>query len=418
GGGGAIIASYTTQTTSAYQAPGGVIHLGSGDASFTATANANTAEANGTGVEVTAVGVTVLEITSQAGGTTEASVAGELHAGTLELSATSTNTATPTSTSVSVGAASGSGQITVAAVSAITNALVKSAADAHLSGAATLTATSTNTANPSTTGVNVSAIGANFQQITSQVAGSTSAGSSGGTFHGTTLDATAHSTNNSTATIDFVGVTVFGGNGVTITSDVQQQTSSALGGTIILSGAATLNATSDSHSTATNTTVALSVGINVSILNLDAELHRGTTARVADNGHVEAASLGATATGNATANGTIHFVGVSIVGGGSSSTITANAAQDVDAKVGTGSFLDTGSGGATFSANGTSHATADASNVSVSFLVSVGVLNLTAGAAGNVRASVGDGATVTAGSLTLSATGMSTPLATDHIVDI
>src|SRR5262249_39012215 len=134
GGGGAIIASYTTQTTSAYQAPGGVIHLGSGDASLTATANANTAEANGARVPVTAVGVTVLEITSQAGGTTEASVAGELHAGTLELSATSTNTATPTSTSVSVGAASGSGQITVAAVSAITNALVKSGADVHLSG--------------------------------------------------------------------------------------------------------------------------------------------------------------------------------------------------------------------------------------------------------------------------------------------
>src|SRR5205085_992199 len=125
---------------------------------------------------------------------------------------------------------------------------------------------------------------------TSQVNGSTSAGSSGGTFHGTSLDATAHSTNTSTASIDFVGVTAFGGNGVTITSDVFQQTSSALGGTVVLTGAATLGATSDSTSSASNTTVTVSA-VSVSILNLDAELHGATTAGVSDGGHVEAASL-------------------------------------------------------------------------------------------------------------------------------
>src|SRR5262249_47349282 len=154
----------------------------------------------------------------------------------------------------------------------------------------------------------------------------------GGTFHGTTLDSTAHSTNSSTATIDFVGVTVFGGNGVTITSDVQQQTSSALGGTVILSGAATLAATSDSTSTASNTNVTVSA-VSVSIMTLDAELHGSPTAGVADFGHVEAASMNATATGNATSSATIVFVGVSI-GGGSGATSKANVGQDVDAKVG------------------------------------------------------------------------------------
>ena len=127
------------------------------------------------------------------------------------------------------------------------------------------------------------------------MSGTTAAGSTGGTLHGTTLTATAHSTNTSTATVDFVGVTVFGGNGVNVTSAVTQATSAALGGTVDLTGAATLSATSDSTSDAENTTVAVGV-ISVSILDLDAELHGATTAGVADAGHVEAASMNATAT--------------------------------------------------------------------------------------------------------------------------
>src|SRR5207245_1083248 len=111
----------------------------------------------------------------------------------------------------------------------------------HLTGAATLTATSTNQALPSTTGVSVSAVSGTYQNMTGTVAGSTSAGSTGGTLHGATLAATATSTNTSTAVVDFVGVTAFGGNGVTVTSDVTQSTSAALGGTIILTGAATVN---------------------------------------------------------------------------------------------------------------------------------------------------------------------------------
>src|SRR6202007_2028557 len=90
----------------------------------------------------------------------------------------------------------------------------------------------------------VSAVAGTYQHETSDVAGSTSAGSTGGTLHGTTLGATAMSTNTSTGPVDFTGVTAFGGNGVTVTSDVTQSTSASLGGTIILTGAATLGASS------------------------------------------------------------------------------------------------------------------------------------------------------------------------------
>src|SRR5262249_40348505 len=158
-----------------------------------------------------------LKIIADAGGTTDAHVAGELHAGTLELTATAKNTATPTSTTVTVSGASGTVDLTQATVSGVTKAVVQNGADVQLTGAATMTATATNDALPSTTGVSVSAVGINVQEITSTVGGATAAGSTGGTTHAASVAATAHSTNKSTASVDFVGVTVFGGNGVEVT---------------------------------------------------------------------------------------------------------------------------------------------------------------------------------------------------------
>ena len=70
--------------------------------------------------------------------------------------------------------------------------------------------------------------------------------------------------------------------------------------------------------------------------------------------------------------------------------MTANVDQSVDAKVGTNGFLSTSA--PPRSGRRACSALAKAENIDVGFLVTVTVLNLNAGTAGSVRASIGDGA--------------------------
>ena len=69
------------------------------------------------------------------------------------------------------------------------------------------------------------------------------------------------------------------------------------------------------------------------VLDISANLGGSTTAGVADNGNLTAASLSATANGTATASATTKFVGVSLAGG-SGSTANAMLTQTTTASIG------------------------------------------------------------------------------------
>src|SRR5262249_34934113 len=100
-GDGIQITASTTQTTEAFQ-DGGTAPCATGAARLPAPGRPTTTEATAPGVSASLVGLPFVDITPSAGGPTAATAGGELHAATLELTATSQSTATPTSTTVSV----------------------------------------------------------------------------------------------------------------------------------------------------------------------------------------------------------------------------------------------------------------------------------------------------------------------------
>ena len=241
----------TTSTTSAYVDTGAMVDLGGGAASFTANDLTNTATAEAVGVSVSVASVQVLDVEANAGGTTEAYVAGGLNAGTLDLHATSINTATPNTTTVTVGGGLVTVSKTIATVSQDTEARLKSGADVTLTGAATFTAISTSTPDGAHGRGQRRHRGGAAQTVTTNLGGSTGAGSdTGAKLSGTSLTASATSTNSQAGHNDvcasFVGVTVLlGGSVPTLTSNVTQSTDASLGGNIQLSGAASLTSLSN-----------------------------------------------------------------------------------------------------------------------------------------------------------------------------
>jgi Ca2+-binding RTX toxin-like protein len=424
-GAGLTETATTTAIVAAYLAPTGQVTLMNGivagPASFTASMPVNTATATAVSVGVSGIDVQVVRITATTGGIAQAVVAGQLHASTLDLTATSVNTATASSTAVSVGFGA---SIVVSEITAnstqITDAGLKAGAAVTLTGAAIFQATSTSTPTASTTGVSVGILTVAAQLITSNMGGITRAGSeNGATLKGTSLTVTVIS-NNGNALLDnvsasFVGVSAMGGAGARLVSNVTQITDASLGGNITLSGAAILNATSNTFSIARNSNVAVS-GLSITILNVTASLAGSTTAGVADSGTLNAASLWATARGNATSISQTRFTGFSLAGGSGSAT-TASLTQTVNARIGQNATVRLGNGSADLNAIGTSTATASNSVLTLSGF-NVSAMNITAGTGGAVHAFIDDGATVTAGSVTLSATGTSTPTASNSSVAV
>src|SRR5262249_45151676 len=154
------------------------------------------------------------------------------------------------------------------------------------------------------------------QFVTTTLGGSTRAGSEAGArLSGTTLSATATSTNSTAGTTNvsasFVGVSLLGGSGAKLTSNVTQATDASLGGTITLTGAAALNASSTTFSTARNDNLSVS-GLSIPVLDLTANLAGATAAGVADGGRLTAGSLSAIATGTATSTANTRFIGFSL----------------------------------------------------------------------------------------------------------
>ena len=88
-GAGARVRGLTAHNTSAYEATGANASITNG-ATFTATGT-NTATASGDSITVSLGGGSFVDVETDAGGTTEAYVAGTLGAATLDLTATSTN---------------------------------------------------------------------------------------------------------------------------------------------------------------------------------------------------------------------------------------------------------------------------------------------------------------------------------------
>ena len=328
-GAGAVVRGLTGHNTSAYTAVGGRATL-TGGASFTATLT-NTALASGSSIGVGAISGSSVDVKAEAGGTTEASVAGTLNATTLSLTAHSTNIATPTSSGVSVGLGSFTVSTTNAVVSAATNALLRSGANVTLTGAATLEATSTSRPTVHTDGVSVGGVTGAAQYVTTNLGGSTTAGSTtGATLHAPSLSATATSTNDTSAAMSFVGVSLVGGSGTQLTTNVTQQTSALIGGNITINGPITLAATSSTHSVAANDNVNLTVAASVTIVDVHSQLAGTTSAGVADDGSVAASSLTATANGDAVSSATTRFVGFSLGASGTLSRTTAELTQNVD----------------------------------------------------------------------------------------
>ena len=415
----------TTAVASAYLAPTGKLTVKNngvdGPASFTATMATNTATAEGTGISVGLGAVQVVDVQADAGGTAKAYVAGKLNASTLNLTATSTNIATPETTAVTVGLGLAvTISKTIATISQTTDATLKNGADVTLSGAAVFSATSTSTPTAHTEGVSIGTASGAAQFVTTNLGGTTKAGSeTGAKLFGTTLSATATSTNGGATHDDvsasFVGVSFLGGSGAKLSSNVTQSTDSSLGGMITLSGAAMLTATSTSYSIARNSNVSVS-GLSITVLDIIASLAGTTTAGVADSGTLTAASLTATATGNATATAETIFKGFS-VGGGAGSKTTSTLTQTVNARIGKNATVSLGSGAASLTATGTGTSNASDSVLTVSAF-SVSAMTISASTGGAVNAFVDDGASVTAGSVTLGATGTQTPTATHSSIAV
>ena len=409
-GGGLIDTARTTATTSAYLAAGGQATL-THSASFTATTATNQATAEATGVSIGVASAQVIDVEANAGGTTDAYVAGTLTGSTLKLSATSTNIATPNTTTVSVGGGLVTVSHTVATIAQTTDARLKSGADVTLGGAATFTATSTSTPTAHTSGVNVGLGTGAAETVTTNLGGSTTTGSdSGVTLHGTSLTATATSHDSSAGhtnvSASFVSVSLLGGSGVTLSSNVTQDTDASLGGTIVLSGAANLGATSTTYSTATNDNVAAG-GLNISVLNIAANLGGSTTAGVLANGQLTAASLSVTANGTTTASASDSFVGVAGLGINVVS-LSASDTPAVQASLGANSNVTTQQG-ITVGATSNDNVSASATGVQAGG-VAVGATLATATMTPTVNAFIGSGAQVTSahGAVTVQATEATT----------
>ena len=422
----------------------GAVVTAAGDVAVTATTTAAaTANNNGGGFGILNVGV-VLADAAVTTATTAVVNGATVNAGSLRVLTygagttdpkTSARSATAKSVAGSVSVLGGQGQVANATVSGPVSATVGAGSAVTVTGPLTVDANATSTTSadaPGGTGggITVAALLAN-----ATTSGATAAAVSGAaTVRAGSVAVTANATKSTTATILGANVSVVGGVGGKATALDSAATDASVGAapsaaaTVVTAGAATINATSSETTTAGASGGAGGV-LNVAAFLADARSTGSTTAQLADNGSVSAGSLAVRAAmptrtvRAAEANGAASIGGSFAIIGGLGVRGDATATGDAVARIGAGARVVTPTtGSVTVDVSSTTAATSQAQGGSGGFVnVSVFEAKTQVGTAADravTTAVIGDRATVTTGTLNVTAAGTSAASATQLSVAV
>ena len=411
-------------TASTLSAPGNSVLV---EATTTSTANPTE-----TGTSVGAISVTAITSEANIEGTTQAYAGGgtTINATSLNIQAMDTGSSDSDAVVTGVGFASGAGVSSTSTVSRTVQAYIAPNAVIHANGGSvTVAATSTATPDANVTGVSVGAIAVVAETVTDTVSGKTYAYiGEGASVYSGSLNVTATSNNSAIAAPTNVGVGLGVGTGANIASNVTpdveafigpQAGGTPTGDTTIINvggGMVSVQATSTNTATANLNNIAVG-GVTISALFLSANLGGSTSAYGGGTMNVTAGSLGLAANSTNVSSSTLFAVNVSAING-SGNSLTPTETHNTLAYIAGGANLAAGGASLSVTATSNSSATADIEGGSGS-VVGVSVDLPSASITGSTLAYVGEGATVTAGSLNLQSSAASqNVLAKIHAINV
>jgi hypothetical protein len=380
----------------------------------------STASPTETGSSVGTVSVAAITSEATIQGTTQAYAGGgtSITATGIDIQARDTGSSSSTAVVVGVGAFTGAGASSTSTVNRTTQAYIAPGAVLNANGGSvTVGATSSATPNANVTGVSVGGVAITADTVTDQVLGKTYAYvGEGASISSGGLDVGATSTNTAVATPTNVAVGLAAGSGTkinaTVTPDVEAFIGPQAGGTVS-GNTTTINVgggTAGVHATSTNTATAnlkngTGGGVTINALILSSNVGGSTSAYAGGTINVTAASLGLTATSTNSSSSTLFTVSISAINA-SVNSLKPTESHNTRAYIAGGSKLAAGGANLSVTATANSSATADIEGGSGSG-VNINVDLPSASITGSTLAYVGEGATVSAGSLNLQSSASS-----------
>ena len=348
-------------------------------------------------------------------GSVEAKLSGAVaHSGSITINADSAMHADADTTFFGIGGLTLTGTSSIARVAADTIA-GGDGGTAHTNGAFIVTSDSAYTATATTDGATVGLGTLDVKLPEATVSGATKATYLGQVTNGTSASATAVSANTATAIAEMIQLGALAGAVGYALAQVTATTEAGLGGASVGSGIVSISATSDDDATAEagGGQVAL---VGITLLRPDAKVTGTTRAFVGNNKTVDAGTLNITAIATPDAIATAKMVQISVVGGFDASP-RADVGGTTESYIGFNETVNLGGGAATLTATRTANAKTEAARTAVS-LIEVAFVDLVSTIGGTIAVHIDDRADVTAGSVSMSAGGTSTPLATNSAVGV
>ena len=364
--------------------------------------------------------------TSTLGGTTQAYVGGAttVVASQLDINANSTNSATAAVAMVGVGGITGSGANPLTAVNRDTEAYIASGANVSAgTGTVNVSAAIDLDVRGQCPIESRSALARSQPWMCKSYIGTTDGTDAteaktwayigeGASVSAGNISVTANANNTAIATPDIFAIGGFSGSGATATTvilpDVEAFVgtvpgSTASGTTTTLSapgGQITVSAMS-SNTTISSAQKSGGGGIDVGVLIVNAVVGGLTNAWLGGNIAFSASQFNVFANGNSTSDGSADLSGIGALSGNGAS-IEVQVVHDVSTYIVGGATVTGSSGALNLQANSTENAIASGGSTSAGPLASLG-LSISANVDGSTVADVGQGATVSAGSLSLQA---------------
>ncbi len=303
------------------------------------------------------------------------------------------------------------------------SAYIDTAATLKVFNAATFDVSATSTNNQVTAsalGVAAEAGGVAALVVEADLGGSTTAYIGGNdTIDAAQTNLTANANNTDTVSTFALDLSVAGASAATATANLTHQTSAYTDPAAQL----TVNGTGfDVTANATNNTSATSNGgagggITAAGFEVTTNLSGSTSASLGGSETFNGGTVDVSATGNNTANASTTLVDVSL-GGGVGANVTASLAHNITAQIEPGANIQDPGGNVTVQTGGSAVSDASATGGNGG-AVSVSVLLCQASTDGTIKALVGVGATVTAGSLSVLAdTNAQSATADANIINI
>ncbi|MDQ0612685.1 hypothetical protein QF046_000326 [Microbacterium sp. W4I4] len=320
-----------------------------------------------------------------------------------------------TSDFASFGGVAMSGSETIALVSGHTIAGGDSGT-AGGTGAFTVTADSTYNATAESDGPTIGLLTVDVKLPSAAVSGSTKANYLGQVTSGTSATATANSHNTALADAsDIISIGLIAVSVAYALAVVSSSTEAALGGASV-SGTVLVSATSDDDATALAGGVS-GGAIGVQLLQPDARSQGSTRAFVGNGKTVSGTSLTIQAIATPDAHTEANMVGFAAVADVLVTNPVSTIGGTTEAFIGDDETVTLGSGAVTLTATRTANASVEGTSIAIS-PISISAVDLQATTGGTIAAHIDDRADVTGGSVSLTAGGTSSPVASSTSVGV